>query len=169
MTTSIYSISIPILTLGLTNLSAILDKALAQTTAKSVDSKTLAGTRLIVDMLPLSKQVQIACDSAKGAAARLAGIDNPAHEDNEETIEQLKTRISKTLTFINQVTASQLVGSESREIVIAYPNATLKFNGLDFLTKFALPNFYFHTTMAYAILRANGVEVGKMDFLGKIQ
>jgi hypothetical protein len=169
MTTSIYQSSIPILTLGLNNLSAILDKAAVQTSAKSVDSKTLAGARLIIDMLPLSKQVQIACDSAKGAAARLAGIDNPTHEDNEETIEQLKARIEKTLKFISQVTERQLAGSESKEIVIAYPNVTLKFSGLDFLTKFALPNFYFHITMAYAIIRANGVDVGKMDYLGKIQ
>ena len=169
MTLSMYQSSIPILTLGLNNLSVILDKAATQTSAKSVDSKTLASTRLIVDMLPLSKQVQIACDSAKGAAARLAGIDNPAHEDNEETIEQLKARINKTLQFLSQVTESQMAGSESKEITIAYPNATLKFNGLDFLTKFALPNFYFHITMAYAILRAIGVAVGKMDYLGKIQ
>jgi hypothetical protein len=120
-------------------------------------------------MLPLTSQVQICCDNAKGAAARLAGIDPPKHEDTEKTLAELKARITKTLDFMNTVRADQFNGAETREIVLKFPNLTLKFNGKDYVTKFALPNFYFHATTAYAILRSNGVELGKGDFLGNIQ
>jgi hypothetical protein len=166
---SLYDISIPPLTLGLTNLSAILDKAAAYAEDKKVDPKVLADSRIIADMFPLKRQVQIACDTAKGGAARLAGVDIPKHEDTEATFVELKERIAKTLAFVASVKAEQVNASESREIVLAFPQITLKFTGRDYLTKFVLPNFYFHITTAYAILRKNGVDLGKGDFLGQIQ
>jgi len=169
MSISMYDVSIPIFTLSLNNLSAILDKAESHTESKKVDSKVLAQARLIVDMLPLSSQIQIACDTAKGAAARLAGISIPKHEDTEATIAELKARIAKTLEFIKTVKPEQLQGSETREIVLQFPQNTLKFNGVNYLTNFALPNFFFHITIAYALLRKNGVDIGKRDFLGPTQ
>ena len=120
-------------------------------------------------MLPLSNQIQIACDTAKGAAARLAGIPIPKHEDTEATIVELKARIAKTLEFIKTIKPEQLQGSETREIVLEFPQNTLKFNGVNYLTNFVLPNFFFHMTIAYALLRKNGVDLGKRDFLGPIQ
>jgi hypothetical protein len=120
-------------------------------------------------MLPLSAQIQIACDTAKGAAARLAGIEIPKHEDTEATLDELKARIVKTLEFIKTIKPDQLQGAETREITLKFPQSTLKFTGLSYLTNFVLPNFYFHVTMAYALLRKNGVELGKRDFLGPIQ
>jgi len=169
MPVSLYDISIPVLTLGLTNLSAILDKAAAHGDAKKVDAKAFAQSRLIIDMLPLARQVQIACDTAKGAAARLAGVEIPKHEDTETTLAELKARIEKTLGFIKSIKPGQLAGADAREIVLEFPRLTLKFTGLDYVRKFVLPNFFFHVTMAYAIARSNGVEIGKSDYLGAIQ
>jgi hypothetical protein len=169
MSISVYDVSIPIFTLSLNNLSAILDKAESHTQAKKVDPKVLLQARLIVDMLPLSNQIQIACDTAKGAAARLAGIPIPKHEDTEATIAELKARIAKTLEFIKTIKPEQLQGSETREIVLEFPQSTLKFNGINYLTNFVLPNFFFHMTIAYALLRKNGVDLGKRDFLGPVQ
>jgi len=166
---SLYDVSIPPLTLGLTNLSALLDKGAAHAEAKKVDPKALADLRIIADMFPLKRQVQIACDTAKGAAARLAGIEIPKHEDTESTVVELKERIAKTLAFIGSVKPEQVSAAEAREIVLQFPRQTLKFSGRDYLMKFVLPNFYFHITAAYAILRQNGVDVGKNDFLGNIQ
>jgi hypothetical protein len=169
MATSLYNFSVPVFALALTNLSKQIDKAIAYAEPKKVDGAVFAGTRLVVDMLPFSAQVQIACDNAKGAVARLAGVEPPKHEDSEKTLAELKTRVTKTLDFINTLKPEQFNGAETREVVLKFPNMTLKFNGLDYITKFALPNFYFHATMAYAILRKNGVELGKGDFLGNIQ
>jgi hypothetical protein len=169
MSVSMYDVSIPIFTLSLNNLAAILDKAATHADAKKVDSKTLPAVRLIVDMLPLSAQIQIACDTVKGAAARLAGVESPKYEDTEATIAELKTRVSKTLDFIKTIKPEQLQGAESRDIELKFPSATLKFTGLNYLTNFVLPNFFFHMTMTYALLRKNGVELGKRDFLGPIQ
>jgi hypothetical protein len=169
MAISMYDFSIPVLTRGLTNLSTILDKADAHAAAKKFDSAVLAQTRLFPDMHPLVRQVQIACDTAKGAAGRLAGIEVPKHEDTEVTFAELKARIAKTLDFVRSVTAVQLKDSETRDIEIKFPNGAWKFTGLAYLTDFVLPNFYFHTTVVYALLRKAGVEVGKMDFLGAIQ
>ena len=169
MSASLYDFSVPAFTLGLTNLSNLLDKAAAYAEHKKFDGKALADSRLIADMFPLTRQVQIACDNAKGPVARLAGIDVPKHEDNEATLADLKARIAKTLDFIKTVKREQFVGAESREVVLQFPSLTLKFIGQDYLTKFALPNFYFHATMAYALLRQNGVEIGKGDFMGAIQ
>lgn len=169
MSVSLYEVSIPIFTLSLSNLSVILDKAASYAEAKKVDPKVIPQARLIVDMLPLSAQIQIACDTAKGAAARLAGIEVPKHEDTEATLAELKGRVAKTLDFIKTIKPEQLQGAETREIVLQFPQTTLKFNGINYLTNFVLPNFFFHVTMAYALLRKNGVDLGKRDFLGPIQ
>jgi hypothetical protein len=169
MSVSMYDFSIPVMTSGLTNLSAILDKAAAHAAAKKFDSVVLAQARLFPDMYPLARQVQIACDTAKGAAARLAGIEVPKHEDTETTFAELKARIAKTVDFLKSVTAAQLKDAESRAIEIKFPNGSWKFTGIGYLTDFVLPNFYFHTGMVYALLRKNGVEIGKGDFLGAIQ
>ena len=169
MALSLYDVSIPALTRGLTNLSAILDKAAAHATAKKFDSIVLAQSRLFPDMYALARQVQIACDTAKGAAARLAGIDIPKHEDTETTLPELKARIAKTLDFLKTITAAQLQGAESRSIEINFPNGAMNFTGVAYLADFVLPNFYFHVSMVYALLRKAGVEVGKRDFLGAIQ
>jgi len=164
-----YDVSIPIFTLSLTNLSAILDKAASHEQSKKVDPKVIPQARLIVDMLPLSAQIQIACDTAKGAAARLAGVEVPKHEDTEATLAELKARVAKTLDFIKTIKSEQLQGAETREIVLKFPQTTLKFTGINYLTNFVLPNFFFHVTTAYALLRKNGVDLGKRDFLGSIQ
>jgi hypothetical protein len=151
-------------TLG--NLSAILDKAHAHAEAKKLDPAVLGGLRLIADMFPLSRQVQIACDTAKGAVARLAGAEIPKHDDTEQTIAELKARIAKTLDFIGSVPAAKLDGSEAREVVMKMRGQDVKFSGMQYLFGHALPNFYFHVTTAYNILRANGVEIGKRDYIG---
>jgi len=166
MSVSLYDVSLPVFTLSLSNLSAILDKAASHAEDRKVDPKVLPQLRLIVDMLPLSAQIQIACDTAKGAAARLAGIEIPKYEDTEATLAELKARVAKTLEFIKSVKPAQFQGAETREIVLTFPQTTLKFSGLNYLTNFALPNFFFHLTMAYALLRKNGVALGKRDFLG---
>ena len=169
MSVSLYDVSIPVFALSLNNLAAILQKAAGHAETKKVDPKALPAARLIIDMLPLSAQIQIACDTAKGAAARLAGIEIPKHEDTEATLDELKARIVKTLEFIKSIKPDQLHGAETREITLKFPQSTLKFTGVNYLTNFVLPNFYFHVTMAYALLRKNGVELGKRDFLGPIQ
>ncbi|HWX34423.1 MAG TPA: DUF1993 domain-containing protein [Steroidobacteraceae bacterium] len=169
MAISMYDFSIPVLIRGLTNLSAVLDKGAAHAAAKKFDPVVLAQSRLFPDMHPLVRQVQIACDTAKGAAGRLAGIEVPKHEDNEVTFADLKARIAKTLDFVKSVTAAQLKDAESRAIEIKFPNGSWKFTGISYLNDFVLPNFYFHSSIAYALLRKAGVEVGKMDYLGAIQ
>jgi uncharacterized protein len=169
MSLSLYDFSIPMLTRGLTNLSAILDKAAVHAAAKKFDSLALVQARLYPDMHPLSRQVQIACDMAKGAAARLAGIEVPKHEDTEVTLAELKQRVEKTLNFLRTVSADQLKDAESRAIELKFPGGTWKFTARGYLTDFVLPNFYFHQSMVYALLRHNGIEIGKGDFLGAIQ
>ncbi|HEX4050163.1 MAG TPA: DUF1993 domain-containing protein [Steroidobacteraceae bacterium] len=169
MSISLYDVSVPIFTLGLSNLLVILDKAQDHAETKKIDPKVIPQARLIADMLPLSAQVQFACDAAKGAAARLAGVAVPKHEDTETTLAELATRVAKTLDFIKSIKPEQLQGAETREIAVQVPQTTLKFTGINYLTNFALPNFFFHVTMAYALLRKNGVDLGKRDFLGPIQ
>ena len=169
MAISVYDISIPALSRGLTNLSAILDKAAAHAAAKKYDSTVLAHLRVFPDMYPLVRQVQIACDTAKGAAARLAGVDVPKHEDTETTMDELRQRIAKTLAFLKTVSADQVNGAETRTIEIKFPNGAWKFTALGYVTDFVLPNLYFHECMVYALLRKSGVEIGKMDFLGALQ
>jgi len=169
MTVSVYDISIPALSRGLTNLSAILDKAAAHAAAKKYDSIVLAQSRIYPDMHPLTRQVQIACDTAKGAAARLANLDVPKHEDTETTLDELKQRIANTLDFLKTMSAAQVNSAESRTIEIKFPNGAWKFTAVAYITDFVLPNFYFHVSMVYALLRKSGVEIGKTDFLGAIQ
>jgi hypothetical protein len=166
---SLYDVSIPALIRGLTNVSAILDKAAAHAAAKKFDSLALAQARLFPDMHPLTRQVQIACDTAKGAAGRLAGIEVPKHEDTETTLPELKARIAKTVDFLKSVTPAKLAGDETRSIEIKFPNGAWKFTAIGYVTDFVLPNFYFHVSMAYALLRKGGVEIGKTDFLGAIR
>jgi len=169
MSISVYEISIPVLSRGLSNLSAILDKAAAHAAAKKYDSVVLAQLRLYPDMHPLVRQVQIACDTAKGAAARIAGVEVPKLEDTETTLDELKQRIAKTADFLKTVTAAQVDSAEGRSIEIKFPNGAWKFTVLSYLADFVLPNFYFHESMVYALLRKSGVEIGKSDFLGALQ
>jgi hypothetical protein len=168
MAISLYDFSIPTLIRGLTNMSAILDKAIAHATAKKIDPATLAQLRLFPDMHPLSRQVQIACDTAKGAAGRLAGVEIPKHEDTETTLPELKARIAKTLDFLKTITPAQVAGDEARVIEIKFPNGGWKFTAKSYVADFVLPNFYFHDSMVYALLRKGGLEIGKGDFLGAI-
>lgn len=151
----------------LRNLSAILDKAQAHAEAKKIDPLALTQFRLYPDMFPLTRQVQIACDTAKGAVARLAGVEIPKHEDSEQTFPELKARIAKTVDFIESVGAAKVDGTEDKEIVLKLRGQEVKFSGLQYLLGFAYPNFYFHLTTAYNILRHNGVDIGKTDFIGK--
>jgi uncharacterized protein len=162
-----YQASAPRFAAMLRNLSTLLDKAEAHCSAKKIDPSALTTFRLYPDMFPLTRQVQIACDTAKGAVARLAGVDIPKHEDTEQTFAELKSRIAKTVDFIESVKAERIDGSEDREIVLAMRSGERRFKGMPYLLGFAYPNFYFHITTAYNILRHNGVELGKLDFLGK--
>jgi len=166
MALSMYEASVPRFVNILGNLSNILDKALVHTDAKKLDPVALSAFRLFPDMLPMTKQVQIACDTAKGAAARLAGIEIPSFEDNETTLADLKARIAKTLAFLQSLTPAQIDGSEDKVIVIKRGDKETRYSGMQYLLGHALPNFYFHVTTAYNILRHNGVELGKRDYLG---
>jgi hypothetical protein len=162
-----YQASTPRFANILRNLSAILEKAEAHCTAKKIDPSALTTYRFFPDMFPFTRQVQIACDSAKGAVARLAGVDIPKHEDTEQTFADLKVRIAKTIDFLESVPASKVDGSEEKEIVLQMRSGERRFKGMQYLLGHAYPNFYFHVTTAYNILRHNGVEVGKADFIGK--
>jgi len=166
MTISMYQASAPRFANTLRNLSAILDKAQAHADARKIDPKVLTAARLFPDMFPMARQVQAACDTAKGAVARLAGVAIPAHEDTEQTLEELKARIAKTIAFIDTVKPAQVDGSEEREVVLKMRSGEVKFKGMQYLLGHALPNFYFHVTTAYNILRHNGVEIGKRDYIG---
>ncbi|HEX3895224.1 MAG TPA: DUF1993 family protein [Rudaea sp.] len=166
MTISMYDSLVPTINRVLKNLSLILDKGAALAEKKQIDGTVLTGSRLAPDMFPLSRQVQIACDIAKGAAARLSGTEIPKFEDTETTFPELKARIDKTLQFVNGIAADTFKDSEKRDIVLTNRRGDLKFTGLGYLNEFVLPNVYFHATAAYAILRHNGVEIGKTDFLG---
>jgi hypothetical protein len=160
---------LPAFRIGLDALSAILDKAEAFANAKKIDPSILTAWRLAPDMFALARQVQATADMAKNATARLAGITPPRFEDNETTLEQLKSRLVKTLAFLNTLDASQIDASTEREIVFSIgPDNQARMTGGDYLNHFALPNFYFHLTASYAILRQCGVEIGKRDFLGAI-
>lgn len=166
MNISMYQASAPRFVNILNNLSAILDKAEAHVGAKKIDPAALTTYRLYPDMYPMARQVQSACDTAKGAVARLAGVEIPKHDDTERTFHELKARIAKTIEFIKSVKPAQLDGSEDKEIVLKRGGQEVTFKGMQYLLGFAYPNFYFHVTTAYAILRHNGVEIGKRDFMG---
>jgi hypothetical protein len=151
----------------LRNLDAILDKAQAHAVAKRIDPAVLMSARLFPDMLPFVKQVQIATDHAKGAVARLAGVDVPRFEDTEQSFEELRARLAKTIAFVESFSAAQLNGSEDRDIALKAGGKDLSFKGMPYLIGYAIPNFYFHLVTAYNILRHNGIEIGKGDYLGK--
>lgn len=166
MSISMYQASIPRFVNILNNLSGILDKAQAHVDAKKIDAAALPSFRLFPDMLPMTKQVQIACDAAKGVVARLAGVEIPVFEDDEKTLGDLKTRVAKTIAFIQTIKASQIDGTEDKDIVIKRGDKETHYKGMQFLLGHALPNFYFHVATTYNILRHNGVEIGKRDYLG---
>ncbi len=167
MTISMYAASVPVFKQTLNALSAILAKADAHAAARNIDPTALLQARLFPDMLAFTRQVQLSCDFSKRAVARLAGIEAPSHEDTETSFAQLQARIASTIAFIDTVTAEQINGSEARPLKVpAGPDKTLDFTGQDFLLHFALPNLFFHATTAFAILRHNGIEIGKRDFLG---
>lgn len=169
MTISMYQASVPVFRLTLENLSAILKKAEAHCAEKKIDQTVMLQTRLTPDMFPLARQIQIATDAAKGCCARLAGQEPPSYADEEKTFDEIQARIRKTIDLIAALPASAIDGAEGRAVTIKAGPNTLNFTGQDYLLKFALPNLFFHTTTAYAILREAGVPVGKMDYLGKIQ
>jgi hypothetical protein len=162
---SMHAISAPVFVRMLRNMSAILAKAEAHAKTKNYDASVLLNSRLAPDMFALTRQIQIATDHAKGAMARLAGHAPEAIEDTETTIAQVQARIAKVIGIVEGYSEAQLEGAEKREVTIKIPGSELKFDGLTYLSGFALPNFYFHLTCAYAILRHNGVELGKRDFL----
>jgi uncharacterized protein len=166
MTISMYQASVPRFVNILGNLTGILDKAQAYVDARKIDDTNLTSYRLFPDMLPMTKQVQIACDNVKGVVARLAGVDIPVYEDNEKSLADLKARIAKTIAFIQTVKPGQIDGTEDKEIVIKRGDKETRYTGMQFLLGHALPNFYFHVTTAYNILRHSGVDIGKRDYLG---
>lgn len=168
MRISMYQASTPRFVRMLKNLSTMLDKAKAHAEAKRIDPVALTTFRLFPDMFPFSRQIQVACDVAKGVVARLAGVEVPKHEDVEQTFDELKARIAKTIAFIETIKPEQIDGSEERDITVKLGKQEYRFKGMQYLLNWALPNFYFHATTAYNILRHNGVEVGKRDFVGEL-
>jgi uncharacterized protein len=166
---SMSTASIPVFEISLNALLAILDKAEAYAEAKKIDSAVLLNTRLFPDMFSLTRQVQSACDQAKNGGARLAGVEPPRFEDNEKTLAELKARVAKTLAYVKTLDGKKIDASADREITFPLgPNNKGHMKGADYLNHFVLPNFQFHLTTAYDILRHCGVEIGKLDFLGNI-
>ena len=162
-----YQASVPVFVRALNNLAALLEKAAAHAEARKIDPAVLINTRLYPDMLPLSKQVQIASDSAKGGAARLAGAEPPKYEDNETSFPELIARLRKTVAYLESIKPEQIDGSEDKTVSWKTQTTTRTMQGMPYLLSHVTPNVYFHTTTAYAILRHCGVEIGKQDFLGK--
>ena len=166
MATGLHAVSIPVFARMLRNLSALIDKAAADAEARKFDPSVLLSSRLYPDMFPLLRQAQLACDFAKGASARLAGVPVPAFPDEETTIAELKDRIARVITFVEGVSKADVDAGDTRDITIKMREGSVELKGLDYLNNMAMPNFYFHVTTAYAILRHNGVAVGKRDFVG---
>lgn len=166
---TLYSASAPVFVRMLGNLSRWLDKAEAHAAARKFDGEVLVGARLAPDMLPLKTQVQIACDTAKFAVARLTGADAPKFDDGETTLAALKERVQKTIDFVQSVPAARFDGAETREVQLPRRDGPLPMTGENYLKTFVLPNFFFHVTTTYALLRHNGVELGKGDYLGALQ
>ena len=166
MAISMYRASVPVFVQILNALSGVLKKAAAHAEAKKIDPAALLTARLYPDMFALTKQVQIACDFAKGCAARLAGVEIPKYEDNEASFADLEARIAKTVAFLGTLTPAQIDASEDKAISLTIGGQAMNFDGLTYLLNFTLPNFYFHLTTAYDLLRHNGVELGKRDFMG---
>jgi hypothetical protein len=168
MTISMYQASVPVFSRGLGNLGAILAKAAAHATATKIEDSVFLNARLFPDMFPLARQIHIATDFARGTTARLAGAEPPKWEDNEATFAELIARVDRAVEAVNSFTAAQIDGSENRSITRPVRGQPTTFTGINYLLQFSLPNFYFHSATAYAILRSNGVEVGKTDFIGPL-
>lgn len=168
MTISMYQASVPPIIKTLSSLRNLLEKAAAHAEAKKIEPSVLINARLYPDMFPLSRQVQIATDMAKGAASRLAGQEVPKYEDNEATFSELVARLDKTIALLECFKSEDIDGSEDNTITLPMRDRTLTFKGQSYLIDYVLPNIYFHVTTAYAILRHNGVEIGKKDYLGKV-
>lgn len=168
MTNLMYSMSAPVFVRMLRNLDGVLDKGAAYAVARKVDPAVLVNARLFPDMFPLAAQVRIAGDFAKGAVARLTGNEPPKYEDNEATFDDLKARIAKTVAYVEGFQPQQFDGAEARAISLKMRGEDRTFDGLTYLANIVLPNFYFHVTTAYDILRHNGVELGKRDFVGPV-
>lgn len=166
MTCGLHAVSVPVFARMLRNVSTLLDKATADAEARKFEVAVLLQARLCPDMFSLLRQVQLACDFAKGASARLAGVPVPAFPDEETTVDQLKARIVKVLEFIEGVSAKDVDAGFERDIAIKLRDRSVEMKGVDYLNNMAMPNFYFHVTTAYAILRHNGVAIGKRDFVG---
>jgi len=167
MSISMHSASVPIFVRMLGNLLAWLDKAEAHAAARKFEPNVLLAARLAPDMLPFVRQIQIACDAAKFGVARLAGVEAPKFEDNEASFAELRERIVKTLDYVQSVPAAQIDGSEDKEVTVPRRDGPMVIKGEPYLKHFVLPNFFFHVTTAYALLRHNGVDLGKSDYLGK--
>lgn len=167
MTISLYQASVPALVRSLTQLNIILDKAVAYAEEKNVDPAVLVASRLYPNMMPFTKQIQIATDNAKGFVARMAGQEPPRYEDNETTFPELKARIDKTIAYVKSFKPEDIDGKEEQVVSFKLGPNQVTFNGQDYLTMYLLPNIYFHISVAYAILRHCGVELGKRDYLGR--
>lgn len=167
MSLSMYQASIPVFIRQLEILSAILKKAEANAAARNINPEVFLNARLAPDMYPLTRQVQIACDMVKGCAARLAGLEVPSYDDTEKTFPELQERISKTIAYVKSVEAARIDGSEERKVVLKIRGKETEFLGQPYLLYFVIPNVYFHITTAYAILRHNGVDLGKADYMGR--
>jgi uncharacterized protein len=165
MKLSMHALSVDLFTQSLGNLSHILEKGAASATQRKIEPAVLLGARLAPDMLPFTRQVQVAGDIAKNSVARLAGQEPPRYEDSETSFDQLRTRVARTIDFLRSVPVSALEGAEARDIKVPAGDRTLEFKGLQFLQAWAIPNVFFHVVTAYDILRHNGVELGKLDFL----
>ena len=166
MTLSMYDAAVPGMVRSLKNLDTILDKAVAYAEGKNIDPNLLATSRLALDMLPLARQIQIGTDGAKGGAARLAKVEIPSYPDTETTMAELKERIAKTIAFMEGIPAEKFEGAEDLTIHLKFGPREMSFPAKQYLFSFVIPNVYFHVTTAYAILRHNGVDIGKMDYLG---
>lgn len=168
MNLSMFQASVPVLIHGLTNLKGVLQKGEAYAEAKKIDPSVLIQSRLAPDMFPLVRQVQIVTDMSKGCAARLAGVEVPKYEDNEASFAELYARIDKTIAFLSGFTPAQIDGSEAKPVHLKFGANEFSFEGQNYVLYFVFPNFYFHSATAYDILRHNGVELGKRDFLGAV-
>jgi hypothetical protein len=167
MKISMYSACVPVFTRALHNMDALLEKAAAYAAARKLDPNALLLARLAPDMFPLRKQVQVATDLIKGTAARLAGAEIPKYEDTETTFDELRQRVAKTLAFLGGLQPAQFEGAEDRDVSLTIGGQPMTFKGEAYLLTFGTPNVYFHCAMLYALLRHNGMEIGKRDFLGR--
>lgn len=167
MKLTMYTATVPMMLRALDKLSALLDKAEAFAKEKNIDASVLLNSRLAPDQFPFVKQIQVAADNAKGCVGRLAGIEIPVFPNTETTVAELKERVQKTIDFLNTIKPEQIDGSEER--MVEYPYAKGKvMTGYDYVTEHAIPNFFFHVTTAYSILRHNGVQIGKKDYIGPL-